>query len=201
MFVKIALWSAGIIIILCVIIYAIIRYRKRNNLVNCAIITDKYGMPVKGIAINSVHLATPDDYLITVRIALFCKGMIYLKERSKENYYEPGKWDIPFEYFFTMTDKLKAFTEKKIAPYKTDKEITLRHSLKYMYHDEKTARNIYLYYIYLDDEKDMKLEGGKLWTMKQIEQNLQKDVFCPIFEKELEHYKITLPVWETYQNK
>jgi len=200
MFIEIALWATGIVAVLCIIGYCILIYLRRNSFRGNAVITDEKGTPAKSVPLNYIRHVPANEAVIIVRIAVFYQSMIYLKERPAADFYEPRRLDIPFEFYYIIGQSLKEFVDSQLKPFKRHDNIEVRHSIRYMYHDDKISRNIFLYFIYLENEKDLNLAGGKLWTLKQIEQNINKEVFSSLFENELEHYKMTIPTWEKFHN-
>lgn len=200
MFIEIILWVFGAIALLCAIAFYLISYIKKRSIKGKAVIMDEKGIPIKSIPLQYVRNVPPNEAVVIVRVAVFYQGMIYLKERPSGDFYEPGKWDVPFEFYYSVSMPIKQFVNQQLKRFIVHERVEVRHSIRYMYHDEKIGRCAFLYFIYLENEKDMKLSGGKLWTLKQIEQNVNKGVFSSLFENELEHYKITIPTWEKYHS-
>ena len=200
MFIEIALWAIGIVAILCAVVFCILIYIRKRSIKGHAVIMDEKGIPIKSVPLPYVRSVPPNEAVVIIRRAVFYQGMIYLKERPSTDFYEPGRLDIPFEFYYSIGFSLKAFVDTQLKKFKSNEEIEVRHSIRYMYHDDKIGRNVFLYFIYLENEKDLKLTGGKLWTLKQIEQNINKGVFSSLFENEFEHYKVTIPTWEEYHS-
>lgn len=193
------LWvGGGILTTLCIGGYYLLSYIRRKNIRNRAIIINDKGMPVKSISLENIRNVPANEAVIIIRIAVFYQSMIYLKERPATDFYEPGRLDLPFEFYYPIGQPLKTFINCQLKAFKQNQEIEIRYSIRYMYHDDKISRNVFLYYIYLENEKDLRLTGGKLWTLKQIEQNINKNVFSSLLENEIEHYKMTIPIWEKY---
>lgn len=201
MFVETTLWAIGIIAALCIIGGSILIYIKRKNVKGHAVIMDENGIPSKSVPLKYVRNLPPSETVVMVRVAVFYQGMIYLKERPSTDFYEPGRLDIPIEFYYSISQPLKTFVNSQLKAFKRHDNVEVRHSIRYMYHDDRISRNIYLYFMYLENERDLNLTGGKLWTLKQIEQNVNKGVFSSLFENELEHYKMTIPTWEEFHNR
>ncbi len=200
MLIKIVIWILGIIIALYVIRFCILIYIRKKSIKGKAVIMDEKGMPIKSIPLPYVHNVPANEAVVIIRVTVFYQGLIYLKERPSTDFYEPGKLDLPFEFYYSVSFPLKKFVNNQLKKFIVREETEIRFSIRYMYHDEKIGRCVYLYFIYLENEKDLKLSGGKLWTLKQIEQNVNKGVFSSLFENELEHYKVTIPIWEEYHS-
>lgn len=130
-----------------------------------------------------------------VRVALICDGRLYLKDRDQSKLLDPGKLDYPFEkymqYNHNIEETIKNIIKKEI---KTDK-IPVRFLLKYVFENENTKRLIFLYVSVINSEKafdELKLEGGKLWTTNQIEDNVGNSIFSECLELEFEYLKNTV---------
>jgi hypothetical protein len=122
-----------------------------------------------------------------VRVALMSKGEIYLKERDQMRVLNPGKLDYPFERYMQFNDKIDDTVKKIFRKECGSESLPLRFLLKYTFENEVTKRLIFLYVSEVNDEEQLKklnLEGGKLWTATQIEDNIgsHKDntLFCKL---------------------
>ncbi|MDD4777168.1 MAG: hypothetical protein PHV53_02650 [Fermentimonas sp.] len=130
-----------------------------------------------------------------VRVALMSKGEIYLKERDQTRVLNPGKLDYPFEKYMQYNDKIDDTVKKIFRKECGNEDLPIRFMLKYTFENDVTKRLIFLYVSEVNDEdqfKSLNLEGGKLWTAAQIEDNLGADIFSECFELEFEYLKNTL---------
>lgn len=130
-----------------------------------------------------------------VRLALIYKGCIYLQERDKERLLNPGKLDYPFEKYMQFNDKVDETLRESIRKECGGDEIPLRFLLKYTFENDITKRLIFLYVSVIEDEavfNSLRLNGGKLWTTTQIEDNMGTDIFSECFELEYEYLKNTV---------
>lgn len=130
-----------------------------------------------------------------VRVALMSKGEIYLKERDQMRVLNPGKLDYPFERYMQFNDKIDDTVKKIFRKECGSESLPLRFLLKYTFENEVTKRLIFLYVSEVNDEEELKklnLEGGKLWTATQIEDNIGTGIFSECFELEFEYLKNTL---------
>ncbi len=130
-----------------------------------------------------------------VRIALIHKGLLYLCERPDNYVINPNKVDYPFEKFVFYEEKLEDAIENALGKNSESKKLPVKFVFRYLYKNNITNRLIYLYTCKIDSEETMhklQLKGGKLWTEKQIEENLGKNVFSDCFEKEYEILKDTV---------
>ena len=151
---------------------------------------------VQGRIAKSVSIIMKNKFLHPiVRIALIYDGMVYLKARDNNRLLDPGKLDYPFEtymqYKHNIEDAIKNVTKNEI---KTE-SIPVRFILKYVFENECTKRLVFLYVsnIYSEEEfNKLSLQGGKLWTTNQIEENIGSGIFSETFELEYEYLKNTV---------
>lgn len=140
-----------------------------------------------------------------IRIAVVCKDLIYLRQRSDSNFVDPQKTDIPLESYLRygerLEDGVKRLTSRE-AIIKNDLGISPRFCLKYLFKNENTYRLIYLYVAYVEKEEQLALsrvERGKLWTIRQVETNIGKNFFGECFEQEFEQLKDCIKMNQIYK--
>jgi hypothetical protein len=107
-----------------------------------------------------------------------------------------GKLDYPFEQFIDFNNLNPDEVARNIIREKCQNEnIPVRFLLKYVFENENTKRLIFLYVSDIEEEElfnGMHLEGGKLWTETQIEDNIGNNLFSECFELEYEYLKNTI---------
>ena len=138
-----------------------------------------------------------------VRVALIYKGRIYLQEREQDRLLNPGKLDYPFEKYIQFNDKVDEALRDSIRKECGSGYIPLRFLLKYTFENETTKRLIFLYISVIEDEKtfnSLRLQGGKLWTASQIEDNMGTEIFSECFELEYEYLKNTVLLAHQFLN-
>lgn len=151
---------------------------------------------VQGKIAKSVSVNLKNQFLHPlVRVALIYDGKLYLKNRDDSRLLDPNKLDYPFEkymqYKHNIDQTIKNLLKREI---KTDK-LPVRFLLKYVFENDNTKRLIFLYVSTITSEKafnDLQLQGGKLWTTNQIEDNLNGSIFSECFELEFEYLKNTV---------
>ena len=130
-----------------------------------------------------------------VRVALLHDGRIYLKERNPSRLLNPGKLDYPFEKYMQFNHAIDEAVRNSLGMECGNKDLPLRFLLKYSFENEITKRLIFLYVSNIEDEETfncLNLEGGKLWTIGQIEDNMGTELFSECFELEFEYLKNTV---------
>ena len=188
----------GIILISLVIAYEHIRLsmiKKKLSSEEWLPVVNDSGRVIGKVA-KSVSFRSGSKYLHPlVRIALICKGKIYLMQRPEHYQVGAGKADLPFEKHLSYDQTLEDAVNEIIITHSRIQEIKPRFLFKYKHETPKGNRLIYLYAIQIHDNEIMdkiRLNGGKVWTEKQIEENLEKDVFFECFELEYDTIKNTV---------
>lgn len=138
-----------------------------------------------------------------VRVALIYKGRIYLQVRGQDRLLNPGKLDYPFEKYMQFNDKVDETLRNSIKKECGGDDIPLRFLLKYTFENDTTKRLVFLYVSAIEDEKtfnSLRLQGGKLWTASQIEDNVGTEIFSECFELEYEYLKNTILLAHQFMN-
>lgn len=151
---------------------------------------------VTGKVAKSISIDLKNKFMHpVVRLAFIYKGRIYLRTREKERLLNPGKLDFPFEKYMQFNDNVDETLQNGIRKECGCNDIPLRFLLKYTFENEITKRLIFLYVSVIEEEATfncLRLQGGKLWTSSQIEDNLGTDIFSECFELEYEYLKNTV---------
>lgn len=157
---------------------------------------------VIGCIARSVSRSTKKKYFHpVVRVALLYKGMLYLEKRSKNAYISPNTLDYPFEQYVLFRHSLDQAVKDSLGERRHILGAAPRYLIKYIYEDEKVKHLVSLYVLCVRDEKKMDLckhADGKLWTTKQIEDNLGKGVFSNYFEMEFPYLQNTILLAEQF---
>ena len=161
---------------------------------------------VQGKVAKSVSVNLKNKFLHPlVRVALMHNGKLYLKSRDESRLLDPGKLDYPFEKYMQYKHNIEESIKDTIKKEINTDNLPVRFLLKYVFENENTKRLIFLYVSNITTEKafnKLHLEGGKLWTPNQIEDNIGSNIFSECFELEFEYLKntvlmIDLPVIKT----
>ncbi|MDL2256441.1 hypothetical protein LJC38_07650 [Parabacteroides sp. OttesenSCG-928-K15] len=194
----------GIVIGLFIIVYEQIRISWLQGSLKKEMwlpVLDDQGKVVGCIA-RSVSRSVPKKYYHpVVRIAVVYNGMLYLVKRSRTDYVSPETLDFPFHSYVLFRHSIENTVKSAIGKLTTNKAFEPRSLIRYTYENEKVKHLVSLYVICLRDEEAMKTMSqlhGKLWTMKQIEDNLGKGVFSGYFESEYPYLKNTVLFAENF---
>jgi len=138
-----------------------------------------------------------------IRIAVISNGLLFLSRRSENANFNPDKIDLPMEIYLRYEESLEEGLDRTMGRYFPNEDnLEPRFSIKYRFKTEETNRLIYLYILYIEDEKQLsspRFHDGKLWTFQQIETNLEKDFFGECFEKEYDQLKEAALISEEYK--
>jgi hypothetical protein len=169
--------------------------RKKINYEEWLPIVNETGGVIGKIAL-SVSLASRKSYLHPIiRIALIYKGLFYLCERPDNGIINPGKIDYPFENFVLYNHSLDDAVGNSLRTETGKNDLPVKFVFRYLFSNDTANRMVYLYTCRIDDDATMnhlRLSTGKLWTERQIEENIDKGVFSECFEKEYEILKNTV---------
>lgn len=193
----------GIILVAQIIIsLIIIGETVRLNILNKKLCKEEW-LPVvteKGDVMGKVAKSVTKDLKNrflhpVVRVALIYNGRIYLKHRDESRLLNPGMLDYPFEKYMQYDHDIDETVQNTIRKECGSDDIPLRFLIKYIFENDTTKRLIYMYVSVINDEEifnSLHLEGGKLWTEAQIEDNLGEGIFSECFELEFEYLKNTV---------
>ena len=151
---------------------------------------------VTGRVAKSVTKEMKNKYMHpVVRVAFIYDGKIYLQERKPTFQLDPGKLDYPIEKFVLFQHEIGTTVKEYVKKIAGEVEIPLRFILKYVFENELVKRLVLLYVSDISDEKmynSINLQGGKLWTTAQIDDNMGEGIFSECFELEYEYLKNTV---------
>lgn len=160
------------------------------------------GGKVIGCIARSVSRSLPKKYYHpVVRVAVIYQGMLYLSKRSKDAFVSPATVDYPFTNYVLFKHSIQSTVNETIGSLSAEKEITPRFLIRYTFENEKVKHLVSLYVVCIRTEEQMnqiKKPGGKLWTTKQIEENLESGVFSEYFEQEFAYLQNTVLLAENY---
>ncbi|MDR1369651.1 MAG: hypothetical protein LBJ72_05945 [Dysgonamonadaceae bacterium] len=195
---KIIIPDLLLVSILLIYIFEIIRIlimTRKINTENWLPIVNETGGVIGKVAL-SVSLVSNKPYLHpVVRIVLIYKGLFYLCERPEHYVINSGKIDYPFEKYVFYNHSLDEAVSNAFQKVIGRRDLPVKFVLRYLFKNDTANRLVYLYTCKINDEEMMNkinLTKGKLWTEKQIEENLGKYIFSECFEKEYEILKNTV---------
>lgn len=157
----------------------------------------------KSLAIEAINYK--NTYINPViRIAVTTHGMLFLCNRSMTAILDKGKTDIPMECYLRFGESLSdgvARLFNNAFPH-VDQSIKPKFNIVYHFENKVTNRLIYLFIVDIEDDSILcspRFKNSKLWSFKQIEENLDKGFFSSCFEEEYEHLKDVICIREKYK--
>ncbi len=197
----------GLVIGVLVIVYEQIRLLlMRGSLKKemwIPVLNDK-GNVIGCIARSVSRSLTKKYYHPIVRIAVVYKGLLYLVRRSREDFVSPDTLDYPFHRYVLFRHSVESTVKEAFKGLSRNKSIVPRFLIRYTFENEKVKHLVSLYVICLRTEDQLEQldqcenRGGKLWTAKQIEENLGRGVFSEYFEKEFAYLQNTILLAESF---
>lgn len=157
---------------------------------------------VIGCIARSVSRSLPKKYYHPiVRIAVVYDGMLYLNKRSRDSYVSPDTIDYPFDSYVLFRHSIENTVRETVGELGEQQDLTPRFLIRYTFENEKVKHLVSLYVICIRSEEQMSLckkTGGKLWTAKQIEENLHSGLFSEYFEQEFAYLQNTILLAESF---
>lgn len=114
-------------------------------------------------------------------------GELYLQKRSMTKDIQPGKWDTAvgghIDYGETVEEALRREVREELGITDFTPQFMTRYIFESAIEKElvNTFRTIYEGIITPDKDE---LDGGRFWSMEEIQTNLGKGIFTPNFESE-----------------
>lgn len=137
-----------------------------------------------------------------VRVAVVYNCMLYLAQRGPKEPVSSLASDYPFYGYVLFKQSIEDAVNKLVGPAISKSDIKPRLLIRYPFENDSISSFVSLYVISVRTEKQfteyIKKKDGKLWTRKQIEENLGKGVFSEYFEKEYPYLKNTVLLAEEF---
>ena len=134
-----------------------------------------------------------------VRIAITAYNMLHLSPRPQDSFAEQGKTDLSLEDYLLFGESVKQAARRILHEQMPQlPSHHLHYHFKHYYRDNATPRLVYLFTLELENDELLPREG-KLWTFRQIEQNLGKHYFSKFLEQEYKPLKNIIYTREKYK--
>lgn len=160
------------------------------------------GGKVIGCIARSVSRTLPKKYYHPIiRVAVIYDGMLYLMKRGKDAFVSPETIDYPFHEYVLFRHSIESTVRESIGELSDQNGVVPRFLIRYTFENEKVKHLVSLYVVCLRTEEQLnqcKKVGGKLWTTKQIEENLGSGVFSEYFEQEFSYLQNTILLAERF---
>ncbi|MDD4516226.1 hypothetical protein [Massilibacteroides sp.] len=159
------------------------------------------GKVIGRIAHSISSASTRKFYHPVVRIAVVCNGMLYLTKRSRDSLISPNALDYPFKYYVRFKQGIEEAVYEALSCSYAREQVSPRFLIRYKFENELVKHQVSVYVVYINSEEKLthcKEMSGKLWTAKQIEENLGTGLFSEYFEKEFTYLQNTVLMVENY---
>ncbi|MFA6767034.1 MAG: hypothetical protein WCR86_01230 [Parabacteroides sp.] len=157
---------------------------------------------VVGCIARSVSRSLPKKYYHPiVRIAVIYDGMLYLIKRNGDSFVSPGKYDYPLSKYVLFHHGIENTAREMVNFINGKNPSTPRLLIRYTFENDKVKHLVSLFVINIRSEEEMneiKQSRGKLWTTKQIEENLNSGIFSEYFNEEFAYLQNTVLLAENY---
>ncbi|OUO50724.1 hypothetical protein B5F77_12065 [Parabacteroides sp. An277] len=191
--------DSGIIIGLLVMVYEQIRLRLLQGRLRKEMwlpVLNDQGNVIGCIAYSVSRLLPKKYYHPVVRVVLLYKGMLYLVPRHPHAWVSASLLDYPFQRYVLFRQTIAATVRQALVKLKDClPNVTPRLLVRYTFENEQVKQQVSLFVINLREEVQLELcktENGKLWSVRQIEENLGAGIFSEYFEKEYAYLKNTI---------
>lgn len=159
---------------------------------------------VVGCIARSVSRSLPKKYFHpVVRIAVVYQGMLYLVNRGKQAFVSADTLDYPFHGYVLFRHSMESSVREILGSLGDREELVPRFLIRYTFENEKVKHLVSLYVLRIQSEEVMsriKQMAGKLWTSKQIEDNIGSGIFSEYFEQEFAYLQNTVLLAERIGN-
>ncbi len=186
----------GVIIGIIVIIYGHIRVKIMHGSLKKEVwlpVLNEKGRVIGSMARSISEVSAKKYYHPVVRIAVVYNGMLYLIKRSKDAYVSPDLLDYPLHQYVLFRHSIEGTVNNMLGKLAEDKSLTPRFMIRYTFENDKAKHLVSLYAVSLHSEQQLEFfTGGKLWTVKQIQDNMKAGIFCEYFEKEFPYLQNTI---------
>lgn len=153
-------------------------------------VVDEDGNVIGRISRTEAHDGTMKLHPVVHLHVFNSKGELYLQHRAAWKTVQPDKWDTAtgghIDYGETIYESLarEVYEEIGLAPDK----YTPTFLKKYVYQSAIEKELVYIFTTIYDGEphpSETETSGGRFWSMQEIKDNIDKNVFTPMFEKEI----------------
>lgn len=157
---------------------------------------------VVGCIARSVSRSLPKKYYHPiVRIAVIYQGMLYLVKRNGDSFVSPGRYDYPLSKYVLFHHSIENTVREMVNFLSGKNASSPRFLIRYTFENDRVKHLVSLFIINIKTEEEMeevKQPGGKLWTAKQIEDNLKSGIFSEYFDEEFAYLQNTVLLAETF---
>ena len=198
-------YSPAIVFTLTIIFnqIAILYFNKMTENMEFVPVVNKQGAVIgKKMALEALNYK--NEYINPViRIAAISNGEVYLCKRSQNCIVDRGKTDIPMECYLRYGETLEEGANRLIKnAFPKLNDVSPFFNVNYHFENEQTNRLIYLFILDTNQPElleNMRFKEGRMWTLEEIDAQLNSDKFSECFKNEYEHLKELICIREKYK--
>jgi len=115
------------------------------------------------------------------------QGELYLQKRAMDKDIQPGKWDTSVGGHVDYGEEIEEALRREVREELAIKDFKPTFLNRYKFVSEREAEMVHSYYTIYDGDilaDPTEISEGKFWDIKEIENQLGKNVFTPNFENE-----------------
>jgi isopentenyldiphosphate isomerase len=118
------------------------------------------------------------------------EGKLFLQKRSAEKDIQPDKWDTSVGGHVDYGEEISEALFREVREELDIKNFSPVFMHKYKFTSDVEAELVHSYYTIYDGEINIdpvEISEGKFWTLQEINEHLDFNIFTPNFEQEFRH--------------
>lgn len=114
------------------------------------------------------------------------RGDIYLQKRPDWKDIQPGKWDTAVGGHVDLGENVETALQREAAEELGLSDFTPERITHYVFQSARERELVFAHRCTYDGEvcPSRETDGGRFWTMDEVRENMDKEVFTPNFESE-----------------
>jgi isopentenyldiphosphate isomerase/intracellular septation protein A len=124
------------------------------------------------------------------------RGELYLQKRPENKLIQPGKWDTAVGGHVSAGDSISTALSREAFEEIGIQGFEAQPLTRYLWESEVERELVYMFFTVYDGDitpDSEELDGGKFWSLTDLEQSLTKEIFTPNFEQEFKILREVFP--------